>query len=140
MVLTDQPTAPCLDRSELTGAQQVVDEFSGDAQQFGGLSLPRSNGCSALGRLVRGCSSVMPANRPEGLSESFCQEPGFGDGWEVAAAVMFGPVDDVEVALGQFPWGLRNGTNMPRIPTPTEAQPLTRTAMARGLVVPRRRG
>jgi hypothetical protein len=37
VVLTDQPTAPCLYRSELAGAQQVVDEFSGDAQQFGGL-------------------------------------------------------------------------------------------------------
>ena len=37
MVLTDQPTAPRLDRSELAGAQQVMDELSGDAQQFGGL-------------------------------------------------------------------------------------------------------
>jgi hypothetical protein len=36
-VLTDQPTAPCLDRSELAGAQQVMDELSGDAQPFGGL-------------------------------------------------------------------------------------------------------
>jgi hypothetical protein len=37
VVLTDQPTAPCLDRSELACAQQVMDELSGDAQQFGGL-------------------------------------------------------------------------------------------------------
>ena len=37
MVLTDQPTAPCLDGSELAAAQQVVDEFPGDAQQFGSL-------------------------------------------------------------------------------------------------------
>ena len=30
VVLTNQPTAPCLDRPEPTGTQQIVDEFSGD--------------------------------------------------------------------------------------------------------------
>src|SRR5262245_40579841 len=37
MVLADQTAAPCLHRPELAGAQQVVDELPGDAQQFGGL-------------------------------------------------------------------------------------------------------
>jgi len=32
VVFGDQPAASCLYRPELAGAQQVVDEFSGDAQ------------------------------------------------------------------------------------------------------------
>ena len=34
--LGDQPAASCLYRAELAGAQQVMDEFPGDAQQFSG--------------------------------------------------------------------------------------------------------
>ena len=37
MVFGDEPAASCLYRAELAGAQQVVDEFSGDAQQVSGL-------------------------------------------------------------------------------------------------------
>jgi hypothetical protein len=48
----------------------------------------------------------MPAGRAGTPLGVFLPGAGFGDGWEVAAAVMFGPVDDVEVPLGQFPWGV----------------------------------
>jgi hypothetical protein len=35
VVLADEPAAPCFYRPELTGAEQIVDELSGDAQQVG---------------------------------------------------------------------------------------------------------
>ena len=37
MVLANQPAMPCFHGPELAGAQQIMDEFPGDAQQVSGL-------------------------------------------------------------------------------------------------------